>query len=294
MFEDLKLPQAKKAINALNLLAGTRSVEVDLPILGTKAVVTPISGSEDLKLRTMKASGSSFIKTFNSLLFEHTTFDAVKFADVDDFQMHLTPPDKAVLVYALLDATFTKLPEKIITCPACGDTESYTFTPGQMIHGDSIIKKWELKEEFTDYTIRSEIIPGFAVYYSMPTEADRIIILDEKANSDMRENITDNGDVLSALELFCIYIKKIEIVTEEETLVLTDKLNDIIPTIKGMPIDLQTSLLDDVSVAPLVEYAPKFYLNVHCTNPECKSPEFKWTDISPEQDFFRKALSIYN
>lgn len=294
MLDDLKLPQAMQAISALQVLAGTRSVEIELPILKTTVTVTPINGSEDLRLRTMRSSGATFIKAFNTLLFEHSTFKDIKFSGLHDFQAHLTPPDKAMLVYALLAATFSKLPEKVITCPACKQTHNYSFAPNAMLQADTITRTWDMSEDFTDYLIESEIVPGFKVFYSMPTEMDRLAILEAKSNSEMRDSVDTDNDVLSAIELFCIYIKKIEIKNGDETITLTDKLFDVIPTIKGMPLDLQTTLLDDLSVAPLVEFNPNFYLKIYCQNKDCGKPEFTWSNVNPEQDFFRKALSVYN
>ncbi len=61
MLDEIKLPQAVDALSALQNLAGTRQVEVELPILQTKAMVRPVDGSEELRLRTMKASGAAFI-----------------------------------------------------------------------------------------------------------------------------------------------------------------------------------------------------------------------------------------
>ncbi len=294
MLDEIKLPQANSALSALQNLAGTRKVEIDLPILNVKAVVRPIDGSEELSLRTMKASGSTFINSFNDLILTHTTFEGVKFLDLEDFQKHLTPPDKSLLVYALLDSTFSELPEKVITCPECGTTDTHSPEPSALIHADTIPSVWKEKEDFDKFEIRSEIVPGFTVIYSMPTEADRVLILKQKENSKMRDSIEDNGDVLSSLELFCVYIKRLEIQNGEELITLSDKLIDIIPTVKQMPLDLQSKLLEDDSVMPLVEYTPNFYLDIECSNIHCAKRHFKWENINPEQDFFLKTLSVYN
>ena len=57
----------------------------------------------------------------------------------------------------------------------------------------------------------------------MPTEADRTAILRSKENSEMRDNIEEGGDVLTAMEVFCIYIKRLEIKNGDDTLILTDR-----------------------------------------------------------------------
>jgi len=294
MLDEIKLPQSNTALSALQVLANTRQVEIDLPILRVKAIVRPIDGAEELSLRTMKASGSAFINAFNDLILTHATFEGVKFNDLQDFQQHLTPPDKALLVYALLDSTFSKLPEKVIKCPECGTVDTHSPDPASIIHADTIPYVWKEEKDFDEYEIVSEIVPGFTVIYSMPTEADRVLILKQKENSQMRDSIEENGDVLSSLELFCVYIKRLEIKDGEETIVLDDKLVDIIPTVKQMPLDLQSKLLEDNSVMKLVDYTPNFYLDIECSNIHCAKRQFKWEGINPEQDFFLKALSVYN
>lgn len=290
---DLKISQTSQALAALNNIAGTRTVEIDLPILQTKATVRPVTGSEELKLRTLRASGATFVSSFTELLFEHTSFSDVKFNNVLDFQQHLTPPDKALLVYALLEATFSKLPEKIVNCPSCKTPITFAPAPSAMLHEDTITRTFT-GDDFTAPLLIKEIIPGVIIHYGFPTEFERIQVLEAKSNEQMRNSIEENNDVLSALELFCIYIKKIEIKSGEETITLTDKINEIFPTVRGMPLDIQAALLEDETIGELIEYNPNFYLKVHCENPACEKPDFNWNAISPEQDFFRKTLSIYN
>jgi len=298
MLDEIKIPgsASKTALEALKILAGTREVEVDLPILRTKVKVKPIIGAEELNLNTMKASGSSFIEAFNKVLFEHTTFTDIEFANIQDFIKHLTPPDKSMLTYALLDSTFSKLPEKTITCPECGKSDNISPEPCELLHEDTIPKIWSEEKDFPEYELFSELIPGFKIIYSMPSEQDRMDILQVKENEELRNNINSNNDVLSSLELFSVYIKRLEIKVDDDeknNIILTDKVNDIIPTIKNMPLDLQTLLLDDETATPLIEYTPKFYLNITCSSIDCKK-QFKWEGVNPEQDFFRKALFVYN
>ena len=285
------------ALSALSDLAGTRMVEIDLPLLMTKAFVKPVTGSEELRLRTMKATGAAFIESFNRVLFEHVTFDSLKFESFEDFNSHLTPPDKSLLVYALLDSTFKKLPEKLITCPACGQVDTITMEPSEIIHSDTLTEVWKHKKDFTDYTIKSEIIPGFTAFYKMPCEADRISILKTKSNEKMRKDIDNTGDILSNIELFAAYISKLEIKDDSQEsgkIVLTDLITEILPTLVDMPLELQATILEDVKIEEFSKFTPKFYLNIRCSSPTCEKPDYKWDRINPEQDFFLKALSVYN
>jgi len=280
--------------NALGILAGTRSIEIDLPVLKVSCIVKPVNGSEELRLRTMKASGAAFIRSFNKVIYEHTTFKGMDFEDFEDFQNHLTPPDKAMLVYALLDATFAKLPEKIITCPSCGNTDTYEFEPHSMVHSDTISKIWDKKLDHKDYQVVSEIVPGFTIHYHMPDESTRIKIIQEKENQEMREELENTNEVLSQMELFSLYVKQLDIVVDGKVKELTDIVGEILPVLINMPMELKTKLLNDETIKEFIEYSPKFYFNIPCTAPACTLGEFKWDDISPEQDFFLKALSVYN
>jgi len=290
---NLGSPKVNQALNALSVLANTRTVEVYLPILKTKATVTPLLGSEELQLETMKVSGATFIQTYNKVLYDHVTFEDLAFENFEDFQKHLTPADKMSLSYGLLEATFSELPERLINCPKCKKPDTYVITPDSLIHDDTYSKDWD-KDEYIEYEITSEIVKGFRVTFQMPVETERLKVVRYKEDSDLRKEIEDSGDILSPIELFSIYIKRIEIDSikdDEETLVLTDKVEDIIPTLKEMPFDLKAKLLDDKAVSLFTEYTPKYYLKLTCN--KC-SHNFNWSNISPEQDFFRKALSVYN
>lgn len=309
MLDEIILPENKviqvdatpmsAALAALSNLAGTRTVEIELPLLMTKAFVKPVTGSEELRLRTMKATGATFIESFNKVLYEHVTFDKLKFDNFEDFNSHLTPPDKALLVYALLDSTFKLLPEKLVTCPECGQVDNITVPPSDMLHNDTLNTKWTHKKDFTDYTIKSEVIPGFTVYYKMPNESDRIKLLRTKNNDKMRKELESTGDILNNIELFSAYVSKLEIVDgvkedKKPVIVLTDLITEILPTLTGMPLELQSTILEDLSIKEFADFTPNFYLNIHCSSPTCSKPDFKWDNINPEQDFFLKALSVYN
>ena len=282
------------ALSALSNIAKTRTVEIDLPILNCKVLVHPVNGSEELRLRTLKSSGSTFIHSFNQVILDHCKFDGIDFDDLKDFEDHLTIPDKSILVAALLDATFTTLPERLIKCPNCGKTDTYSPEPSALFHDDTIKKTWEEKEDFRTFEIKSEIVPGVTIVYEMPTETDRSTVVDEKDNAALRDNLEENNQLLNQIEMFCVYIKRMEIQNGEEIIILEDKLELLIPTIKKMPMELQAKLLDDQTLKQFVDYNPTFYLDLTCSNALCSKKDFKWDDIQPEQDFFRKTLSVYN
>jgi hypothetical protein len=293
MIENVGSPKVNQALGALSVLANTRTVEVNLPVLKTKAMVTPLLGSEELQLETMKVSGATFIQTYNKVLYSHCTFSDLAFENFEDFEKHLTPSDKMALSFGLLDATFSELPERLIKCPKCKTADTYSVSPDALVHDDTFTKEWD-KDDYNEFEVTSEIVKGFRVTFQMPTESERLKVVRYKEDSELRNEVESTGDILSPMELFCIYIKRIEIDSLEEdvdTLVLDDKVKDIIPTLKEMPFDLKAKLLDDKAIAIFTEYSPNFYLQLTCG--KC-AHEFNWNNISPEQDFFRKALSVYN
>jgi hypothetical protein len=134
------MPKYMQAISAIEKLSGSGEVEIDLPMLRTSAIVRPIDGGDDMKMKTLRTSGATFIKNFNDLLMLHTSFNDIKFSNLKDFQEHLTPPDKSLLVYALLTSTFTKLPEKTINCPECEAPVAIDKMPSEMLHDDTFKK----------------------------------------------------------------------------------------------------------------------------------------------------------
>ena len=70
------------ALNVLDSLCNWRETEIELPMLKIKVLVKPLKGIEELRLRSLKATGETFIRTFNEILFDHLDFQGkVKFKD---------------------------------------------------------------------------------------------------------------------------------------------------------------------------------------------------------------------
>ncbi|MFA7129458.1 MAG: hypothetical protein WC136_09835 [Sphaerochaeta sp.] len=295
MLDEIKIPENKQtklgsALNVLNTMCDVRTSEVDLPILRTSCEITPLTGSEDLTLKTLRASGSTFVRNFNKLIYDHTKFKNIEFESFEDFQNNLTPPDKSMLVFGLLDSTFKTLPEKVITCPHCKKSDTYHFHPSDIVHSDTFTKEWTHP---MDYTVSSEVSPGVTLFYGMPTEKDKLSIIDSKSNGQLRKNLEDEDDILNNVDVVGMYIKKIEIRKGKEVITLTDKKEEIIPLLNDCPFELKLKIIEDETISQFTDYVPNYYLNIVCKDGLC-AKEFKWDNINPENDFFRKALSIYN
>ena len=115
----MELPKYMQAAEATASLAQLRNLEVELPLLKTKAIVSPLLNIEDAQLKSLYSTGPTFLMTFNQILYNHTQFVDIEFESFEDFNKHLNPADKSMLVYALLTASFTELSEKEFTCPNC-------------------------------------------------------------------------------------------------------------------------------------------------------------------------------
>jgi len=281
----------EEAIANLNDLSSIGTVEVELPILQCRAVISPIVGNDDLIQKTLKTTGYNFIKTFNELLLKNTKFEGIDFESLEDFEKHLSASDKMIIIHGLLDATYSTLPEKLITCPHCKKQNPYTFTPSDMVHEDTYKKQWSHDEDFTEYRATKTIIDGFDIVYKMGTEDQKLKLLKNKSTQQLKDDLQDVGGLLNNLELITLYIDKIIIGKGKNKKIYSDD-KKIIDIINGMAADLKTKVIEDQTINEFLEYAPNYYLNVFCKDISC-SKEFNWYDIDPETDFFRKSVSIY-
>ena len=297
-----KQPAYMDALSALNKLAGVNETEIRLTMLNVSAKVKPISGTDDLLQKTVRSSGIEFIRGFNRLIYNNTTFVGIDFESFEDFENNITPPDKRALIYALLAATYTTLPEKRITCPHCQERGDYHLKPSDMLQEDTFKKPWDIKEkecEYQDYRVDSEIIPGVVISYGMPSETDKLNLIRNKNDNELRKNIEDGNSLLNNMDIIALYIKSIFIKgkTKKDNITITsDQIEDgvsvIQQTINGMPADIQIKIIEDEKIGEFMDYNPDFYMKLICRNDNCNK-SFNWFDINPETDFFRKSLSIY-
>jgi len=281
-----------KAIGILGKLADVNSVEVKLPILKTSAIVSPLSGSDDLLQKTIKASGYQFLKLFNELLYNNSKFTNLEFESQEDFENHLTSPDKNLLIYALLSATYTTLPEKLITCPHCEKQDEFILKPSDMIQPDTFGKEWSKDEDFKEFEKIVEIVSGFTIVYQIATEDRKLELIKSKRTSDLQENIKENGSMLSNIELIVMHTKRLEIKDEKDNLIIIKETDEILEVLNSAPPEIKIKIIETDNIESFFEYNPNFYMNLKCKNNKCLK-EFKWYDINPELDFFRKSVSIY-
>jgi len=284
---EVKKSEVESLLEDLNDLSGINATEVELPILGCTAIVTPIKGSDEVLTKTLKASGYQFISLFNSLIYNHTRFEGLAFDNVEDFQNHITAPDKMVLVFALLSATYTTLPATVLECPHCGEQQEYHFKPSDMLHSDTLVKKWDKEVAVEDYEIEHKVYDKFIVYYKMQTEASRLALVKNKSTKELQDQVKANNSLISSSDLISMYVTKMVIKDK----VITDKeqIREILE--KASP-DIRAKLIEENKIEEFFQYIPNFYFNIKCRNDNCLK-DFKYKEVDPETEFFRKSVSIY-
>ena len=282
------------ALNALDSLCQWRETEVELPMLKIKALMKPIKGLEELRIKGLKASGETFVRTFNEILFNHADFQGkVKFKSLEDFMEHLGSADKAMMTYGLLFATYPELGDREFECPHCKERQVHNLRPDELIHEDSIPMKWDKKGLFTNFRDDLEIMPGFKIKIGFQTEADSIKMLSITPDNELKKNAEEYQALFDTLKLLILFIKEVTIDTAAGPLVMTDLVKEIYPFITGIKnIMVLEKLINTITnYDGLSKYQPVFYATKKCTNVNC-GKDFKWM-VNPEFEFFRKASSFY-
>lgn len=286
------LPMGPKYLSALDHVlevADIRSIEVELPMLRTKAEVRPLTGEEEIALKTAAVSPASFLKKMDEILFTHTKFADKHYEAYTDFLSDLYPPDKSMLIWALMTASYLVLPTLETTCDACGESYFIDAAPSDMLHEDSIEEIWNEPVSVKDYVEIQTILGGYITFeLSMPSEKDRLVITGLINPDKAKENAKKTGGILSYTDNLVFFTKTITVGKGDDRIVMVDVVQDIYPFMKNLPPKVADAVKNEIDVTIFNKYMPNFYINTvckHCGNKEVVA-------IDPELAFFRKALSV--
>jgi len=286
------LPQGPKYMDALKHIIGVadiRAIETELPILRTKVEVSPLTGAEEMALKTAAVSPDSFLKKINELLFNHTKFQDHDFVSFNDFLSSLYPPDKSVLIWALLTSSYLVLPTMEKKCEKCGEKYILEAGPADMLHQNSITKIWDNSLPISQYTEVQTILDGYiTVELGIPSEKDRLVITNVINPEQAKSNIQDTGSILSYMDNLVFFTKAIIVGEDQDKIVLTDVIQDIYPFLKNIPPKISDAVKNQIDLSIFDEYMPKFYLIGKCNS--CGATEE--IPVDPEISFFRKAISL--
>lgn len=304
---NLKTPNYMKALEMTNEITNVREVEIEFPLLKKKVSVTPLIGIDDVHLKTLFSTGAHFLKSLNKVLFQHIKQDEIIFKDVEEMNSKLTEYDKRILVFGLLAASYDKLDERTLKCPECGHKDIHEFEPELMFKEDTIRKTWDKRESYLDYTITKNLMDpsektsngiNIDITYKIPTEADKIKLM-ELIDLSPRKIDENSGNIMTTIEYLILYIKSItftntnlEDTNPEKVIVIDDLESDILPFVTQSNMIIQNRLVKTSPFKELEEYQPRFYFNCTCRNESCGF-KYKYNIGNIEDEFFRKALSIY-
>lgn len=314
-------PKFMDALNIANKVTNIREISVKLPLMGETITMTPMEGIDDLHLKTLFGNSTHFLKTFNQLIFKHIKNDGV-FNSVDDFNAKVTEFDKRVIVYALITSSFDTLPERTITCPMCGHKDIHNLDPELMLQEDSLENSWDKDVNYLDFREEVVIVPmseeedengdfsgsQITIFYKVPTEQDKIDLM-ELANINERKIEDLKGDFLTTLEYFITYIDRIEFKQHDQKrrdengeiiegmvpgniITLSNKATEIYPFVTQCNLIIQDKIVKTAPISNFEKYQPKFYFNMQCLDSKCNH-KYKYDVGNIENEFFRKALSIY-
>jgi len=282
-------PKYMEALSHVSSVADIRSIETELPILKVKVEVSPLTGSEEQALKTAAVSPESFLKKLDELLFHHTKFQNVRFESYNQFLANLFPPDKTMLIWALLNATYLVLPTMEKQCESCGEMYLVDAAPSELIHEDSITKIWDSELPPTEDRIIQSALDGYLVFeLGMPSERDRLIVTKLLNPEQAKENINQTGGLLSYTDNLIFFTKAIVVGEGDDRIVLTDLIQDIAPFLRNLPPKVADAVKNQIDLDMYSEYMPEFYLNTTCRH--CGNKER--IDVDPEVAFFRKAVSL--
>jgi len=285
-------PKYLEALEQVSIAADIRSIEVELPITRKKVEVSPLTGKEEQVLRTASISPEGFLKKLDELLFQHVKYLIGGPRTYQEFLESLFQPDKAIMVWALLNTTYLVLPTLEKKCNKCENTYPVEAQPSELFHDDTFEKIWDKEESAQVYSEEQviEITKGAIVFeIGMPSELNKIALIGSMHPQETKNNIETTGDMLSPADNIVFFTKSITIIDEiGEKIILTDLLQDIYPFLKNIHPKVMDAIVSKLDLEIYNKYMPNLYLNTVC--PNCGAVEKAFID--PEITFFRKTLSL--
>jgi hypothetical protein len=282
-------PKYLEALDRTLSIADIRSIEAELPVLKCKVIVSPLTGQEEQALRSASVSPASFLKKINELLFNHTKFENIEFTSFDNFLSELYPPDKSILIWALLSASYLVLPTMEKECASCGEKYLVDGNPEDLVHDDTLENIWDKPEPpatyvETQYALNGQL--GFEI--GMPSERTRLILSSMINPEKAKANIDKTGSLMSYADNMVFFTRAVMVGGTDERIVLTDMKQDIFPFLHNLPPKISDAVKNTMDLNIFNRYMPTFYLNTTCSS--CLEKEKIIVD--PEISFFRKTISL--
>ncbi len=289
-------PAFLKALEATQKVIEARKVSAKLALLkDVEVTMNPLTGHDDLKIKTARTSMLTFNKMINEFLYQKGQYNGIEFASFEDFESKLTSPDKEILIALLLDASYTKLPKRTAYCPECGELTEYDLVISDLFSNpESKIPVWEedlpVYEKVFTKTMFDNVL---TVSIKMPTELKRNKVYESMNFDTVRKNLIQKGQIIDSTDTLLMFIESLEFkymneeTGKEETYVLKDMITEIRPYLDNAPLEVHDEINKFINDS-FNKYVIDLKVPVTC---EHCGHNFNWS-VSPESEFFRKTFSI--
>ena len=300
----VKANKASLALLTLEEEILSESVEIYLPGLKKNVTIMPLKNIEELNIKTQNLTFSTFLRQLNITLFNKTTIKNIPLkefiSNIEEFENTILPIDRMLLIFGLIKNSFQKLAEYNMVCESCGNefiaspnVENLDLSYNIPIKKLTEVDLYNLTETKVFLNKKLEIDFGFN------PEAIRMKLVDYKNNSNLKENLNENQNILDNLDNLILFIKEIRVykldkrTKEGRKLVTTinfneDGFDEVFDFIHGLPMKIRDILTTESKLDTLEKYSPEFFINETC--PHCG--HIHKLPIAPEIEFFRKTLSL--
>ncbi len=282
-------PKYLSALSQLDSIIDTKAIQVQLPMSMRNVELTAITGAEEQALKTASVAPDSFLKKLNELLYNHTVFVDGDKPTFNDFLLGVYPPDKATLIWGLLSSSYIVLPDMERTCDKCQKVNLIKSVPKELIHGDTFKKIWDKPLSPAEYTEKQDVFDGYVSFeLGIPNERDRIIISSMIHPEQMKKNISNEGDIMSRLDMLVFFTRSITVGEPGNRTVLTDLTQDIYPFLNNLNPKIADGIRSKIDITVFDEYMPDFYITSTCSG--CGNEQK--INVDPEITLFRKSLAL--
>jgi len=293
--------KAKLALESISEDILSESIEVYLPGLKTNAVISPIKNIEDLNIKTKNVTFYQFLKDLNSIIYTHTLIKdnplSMYFETLEDFEQKILPIDRTLLIYILIKNSFTNLTNYNLVCENCEKEFLGDLSTDNL---DFEFKKDVFHARLQNYTLTKEFLNGKLEFdLGFNPEETRLKLLKKSNDEEVKDNLEKEETLISVLDNLILFIKSIKVYKNDKRIKTGKKLiveinyekdgfDEVYDFIHNLPLKLKDSIINNMSLEELEEFSPSFFVNEVC--PYCG--HINKITISPEIEFFRKALSL--
>lgn len=292
------LPPALLAAKALNKKNAIGTIEVTLPVMNVKVKCNAFSGIDDITIKTMSGSISSYTDANFKLLYRHLEFeDSANINTYEEFKRKLTEADFRTALYGVMLASFKTLEENRFTCKNNNCTnpdENKLFSFAPVMKDIKIsFPRESYNSPSGDHTMDLFVAENGAmkINYRFDSIAHKIKIFQSRSNEEIRNNILTTGLMIPKIELTASYIESIEVTDGEEVYSITTPA-DIDLFIRSLDVTSREEVekLNAKYITHIDGWLPTFSTTVKC--PHCNTTQ-EWEDIDIYVEFFRKFTAIF-